>query len=290
MVKYYFFQVCRETNAQGENRTVLHSLEGQTTYEDRSNPDVSIIRALKVQFWNPENYKAVRLPVGAIVGVMHEGCDAKQCKLTKYSRNGVYFYRTEREIFLVSFDSEENYDFIQRAPTAMLLAYSELLSRNRRSRDNGSNETAEQGAQESASDSEIQVAPQTRVDWAELDAIENHLLSETSERDALNKLLTISQIRDRMRGGVAKFSFTKTNGDVRIAYGTRNRDLITRLLGHNDTDERGRDNHDGAHFHYFDVQKRAWRCFCTEEILNVNLTTHITNIETVMAIANTSAA
>ena len=285
MVKYYFFQVCRETNAQGENRTVLHSLEGQTTYEDRSNPDAPIIRALKVQLCNPENSKAVRLPVGAIVGVMHEGCDAKQCKLTKYSRNGVYFYRTEKEIFLVSFDSEENYDFIQRAPEAMLLAYSDLRGHN-----NGSNETAEQGAQESASDSEIQIAPQMRVDWAELDAIENHLLSETNGRDALNKLLMISQIRDRMRGGVAKFSFTKTNGDVRIAYGTRNRDLITRLLGHNDTDERGRDNHDGAHFHYFDVQKRAWRCFCTEEILNVNLTIHITNIETVMTIANTSAA
>ena len=92
-------------------------------------------------------------------------------------------------------------------------------------------------------------------------------MTSDSETRALNKTLQISKLMDRMQHGVAKFSFFKQNGDYREAYGTRNPDIID-TFGTQES-HGGVSVPDGEHFHYFDIGRRAWRCFCVQDFDNL---------------------
>lgn len=286
MVKYYFFRVCREVNAQRQRRTVLHPLPGQTTYDTARNPDSPIDTSYKVQLSNSENGKVVRLPSGTVVGVAHEGALRREVKLNVYSRNDQKFYRTEREVFLV--DGLALTSNIRTADdcNGMLEAYRRLIDRDGDSETSPSEpeHTVRQQAEPAGGQDDVPTTNVTRIDTVELDSIESSLLDSCSERDALGKLLVISQIRDRMRVGVTKFSYTKQNGEHRVAYGTRCARIIGQLGGELH-EEHQPSSHDGAHYHYFDVQRCAWRNFCTEDVQGVSSDMPITSMTTIREIA-----
>ena len=290
MQKFYFFATTRERNAQGETWTLLKPLPGQTTF--LGNDEVPVNENLKVQVPTTENRKVVRIPTGAIVGVKYTGNTHYRIALPLRRRGETNFYRTEQELFLVFSETAlGNPDIISRADDEMMQAFNQL--RNHESQDSttpaastestSSASTAEPAGQTAT---EIPLTPQTRIDNIEIRAIENFLLNTLDERAAILKLLTVSRIKDRMRAGVAKFSFVKQNGDIRIAYGTRN----PALLSHFNTNTEGHlSEPDGNHFNYFDIQRQNWRCFCTPDVKSV-IGEAITNMETIQQIASQPVA
>lgn len=285
MQKFYFFYTLRERNAQGEFWMVVKPFAGQTTYEN--NREVDVRADLKVQLPVGENRKAVRLPAGSILGVKYTGSSKSSVALTLRRRGEVYYYRTDQELFLVSVEGALGApNLIQRADDEMIGAFRELTGRSVNEQSTPHNEESTLRNEESPAattsatstaadgagndDDEIADVVRTRVDNFALRNIEGHLSDCNDERETLAKLLLISKINDRCRCGVAKFSFRKQNGDVRIAYGTRNAEVIAMFQqdGGGNEEER-RNNGDGGHFHYFDIQRQAWRCFCTEDVLSV---------------------
>lgn len=294
MQKFYFFATTRERNAQGEYWTLLKPLSGQTTFQ--GNEEVPVNENLKVQVPATENRKVVRIPTGAIVGVKYTGNTHYRISLPLRRRGETNYYRTEQELFLVRcLGTLGNPDIISQADDEMMQAFHQL--RNHEAQDSTtpatSTESAESASPASTAEpagqtaTEIPLTPQTRVDNIEIRAIENFLLNTLDERAAILKLLTVSRIKDRMRAGVAKFSFVKQNGDVRIAYGTRNPALLS-LFSTNTVDGHLGEP-DGNHFNYFDIQRRSWRCFCTPDVKSV-IGEAITNMETIQQIASQPVA
>lgn len=302
MVKFYFFKVCREMNAQRQYRTVLHPLPGQTTYVNQRETGRPLDTALKVQVASRENSKVCRLVTDTVVGVAIEGRTLRDTKLGIYTRDEQEFYRAEGELLLVDnpYYLSSQVTFIRYASDcypSMMEAYNLLSNSDARGEEAPqAPRTAEESAEAVANTTMpstatvISTAPQRRVDTTELESIESNLLDTLPERETLGKLLIISQIRDRMRIGVAKFSFLKQNGDTRLAYGTRNPDVI-RLCGGDvmEQQERQDGGPDGEHFHYFDVQKRAWRCFCVEDIISVTSEMPIVDTATIRLLSENAA-
>jgi len=299
MTKYYFFKVCREVNAQGECRTVVHALPGQFTYVNLHERNAAIDPAFKVQFTSAETHKIVQLSTGDIIGVKHVGVP-RQAKLNIYTRNDQQFYRTEAEVFTVV-SVFSHVGWIRDADDEMQQAYSHYvasLENNGTASSENDNEAspAPQAEQPdplpdpNGDADEVRAQAETRIDSRRLSSIEDHLMDNMGEFEALGKLLIISQIRDRMRYGVVKFTFMKQNGDVRIAYGTLNQDVISMFqpAGNNHSSS-GNTTADGGHFGYFDVQKRDWRCFCVEDIISFDHNTLIRNKDDIRTLSTQAA-
>lgn len=273
MKAFYFFQITREHNSSNEYRTVLHPLPDQLIYGTQDY----LVPSFKVQLSLHENSKAVRLSSGDIVGVRLESNRLRDLRLSERTRGGVRFYRTEAEIFLVHSAYIPHVPNLNEADSEMLQAYRELISPN------GSDASSEGAQAPEAAAQAVNVNPvephATPARTAqpisfnpdELRSVEDVLRLEMSEREALTKLLTISQIKDRLTIGVARFTFIKQNGDTRIAYGTRNAEVMRHVefIG-NDNRDRDRQQ-DGAHFTYFDIQKKDWRSFCTPDIVSCDV-------------------
>ena len=88
-------------------------------------------------------------------------------------------------------------------------------------------------------------------------------------------------------GGV-RFTYNKQNGDERQAFGTLREDVIREVNPNAFDNARGREessNDDGAHVVYFDLQKRDWRSFCTEDFVAL-VTTRIPKRECLSLAAN----
>ena len=278
MKKFYFFKVVRETNAQNQLRTVAYPLPGQVTnryYSASSN--VPVHEDIKVQFCSTENHKVVQLSAGVIIGVMLESNRARDLFLATYSRNGNNFYRIDNEVRYVE-DPQLGRpcpDFITPADEEMMTAYRALVPAG------APGETAATQAQAATAPSAPTYTPQPEPAATahgtgsqpaavleqpndELERIED-ILSQRYSGNILEQLLQISQLRDRMRLGVAKFTFFKQNGQERVAYGTRRSNLIP-------GERRESNRHsDGAHFYYFDIQRQDWRNFCVEDFKNLEL-------------------
>lgn len=278
MEKYYFFKISTERNDSGQMRKVAHPIPGQTTYVTRNERARPLDPALKVQFELHENSKAVRLPDGVVIGVCHRAERECDTALSIRSRNGVFYYRTEAKLFLVDttdpdLGSSFFSDIIGAADQAMTDAYSRILSAQHRADATASDVSAISSSQQETNANADALSPyvQKRTDMTKLDAIEQSLSQEFGRDECLRKLLMLSQLRDRMRHGVAKFSFIKTNGDTRIAYGTLNPEVIAMFAQQTDNQPYCQigsptDNADGDHIAYFDVQSVGWRSFCTERI------------------------
>lgn len=63
--------------------------------------------------------------------------------------------------------------------------------------------------------------------------------------------------------GVVKFSFTKINGEQRIAIGTRNPDILNAVGGTPKGSAEDRKEQNPTIYCFFDLVKGAWRCFKT---------------------------
>jgi len=283
MTTYYFFKIEREHNASHEYRTVVHPLPGQFTYVNQSHRHEPVDPTLKVQLPNAQNGKACRCSCGDVIGVKLTSDNPHYTKLGLYKRNETKFYRTEGEIYLVHGIGCHN---LQQADDAMMEAYHTLQANTVSAAQASPREQAPIETQPCGAS----LAPRvpTHINTRELSTIEDSLLEDLDEREALNKTLIISQIRDRTYIGVSKFCYVKQNGEIRVAYGTRNPEVI-RLLNGNEQPDNGHSNEpDGAHFNYFDVQRHAWRRFCTSDIKSVQADILITNIGAIRSLAATN--
>lgn len=89
----------------------------------------------------------------------------------------------------------------------------------------------------------------------------------TSSRmvDGISKAILIEQLKKKLRSGqIVKFAYLKSNGDIRVAYGTTNVDFVKdKIRGWGDS----RENY--ATSAYYDLEKGGWRSFRWENLIAV---------------------
>ena len=89
----------------------------------------------------------------------------------------------------------------------------------------------------------------------------------TSSRmvDGISKALLIEQLKKKLRSGlIVKFAYLKSNGEVRIAFGTTNPDFVNdKVCGLGES----RENY--ATTAYYDLEKGGWRSFRWENLIAV---------------------
>lgn len=87
----------------------------------------------------------------------------------------------------------------------------------------------------------------------------------TSSRmvDGISKALLIEQLKRKLRSGqIVKFAYLKSNGDIRVAYGTTNVDFVKdKIRGWGES----RENY--ATTAYYDLEKGGWRSFRWENLI-----------------------
>lgn len=83
--------------------------------------------------------------------------------------------------------------------------------------------------------------------------------------DGISKALLIEQLKRKLRSGqIVKFAYLKSNGDIRVAYGTTNVDFVKdKIRGWGES----RENY--ATTAYYDLEKGGWRSFRWENLIAV---------------------
>lgn len=83
--------------------------------------------------------------------------------------------------------------------------------------------------------------------------------------DGISKALLIEQLKKRLRSGeIVKFAYLKSNGDIRVAYGSTNKELVAdKVYGWGESRETY------ATTAYFDLEKGAWCSFRWENLIAV---------------------
>lgn len=91
------------------------------------------------------------------------------------------------------------------------------------------------------------------------------LRTHTREVDAIGKALLVEQLKKKLHSGkIVKFAYLKSNGEVRIAYGTTHEDFIRdKVAGY------GASRESYATTAYYDLEKGAWRSFRWENLIAV---------------------
>lgn len=272
-MKYYFFKTCAETNAQGETWKVAHALPGQTTKQYYGSDPIPVDTTFKVQFVQAQNTKIVRLPLNTVVGVAVTGPRNRSGFLQTYNRGPVQFYRINDEVFFVeNADDPGHADFgrasINTAPAEMMNAYYALVGRAVPQSASSQGQAVDITSAVASTTVEAEIPDDDANVLGqipdELSRVEDHLSHNVDggEIPILKRLLQVSVIRDGMRKGIMMFAFTKQNGEYRIAYGTRSEAVVRRVS--DSPNDGSRHASDGNHFTYFDIQRKAWRQFCTE--------------------------
>ena len=91
-----------------------------------------------------------------------------------------------------------------------------------------------------------------------------------------NEILTEQEIKDTLASGLCKFTYTKKDGAVREAYGTRNQTVVSE----NNATPNGRGPEKEGTIPYYDVEVNAWRSFKTDSFIEfLNVMKHQPNIE-----------
>lgn len=89
----------------------------------------------------------------------------------------------------------------------------------------------------------------------------------TSSRmvDGISKAILIEQLKKKLRSGqIVKFAYLKTDGSIRIAFGTTNTDFVAdKVCGLGES----RENYFTTA--YYDLEKAAWRSFRWENLIAV---------------------
>lgn len=91
------------------------------------------------------------------------------------------------------------------------------------------------------------------------------LRTHAREADAIGKALLVEQLKKKLHSGkIVKFAYLKSNGEVRIAYGTTHEDFIRdKVAGY------GASRESYATTAYYDLEKGVWRSFRWENLIAV---------------------
>lgn len=83
--------------------------------------------------------------------------------------------------------------------------------------------------------------------------------------DGISKALLIEQLKQKLRSGqIVKFVYLKSNGDIRVAYGTTNADFVKdKVCGW------GVSREEYATTAYYDLESGGWRSFRWENLIVV---------------------
>ena len=83
--------------------------------------------------------------------------------------------------------------------------------------------------------------------------------------DGISKAILIEQLKKKLRSGqIVKFAYLKSNGDIRVAYGTTNADFVKdKVCGWGES----RENY--ATTAYYDLERGGWRSFRWENLIAV---------------------
>ena len=83
--------------------------------------------------------------------------------------------------------------------------------------------------------------------------------------DGISKALLVEQLKQKLRSGqIVKFVYLKSNGDIRVAYGTTNADFVKdKVCGWGESRERY------ANTAYYDLESGGWRSFRWENLIAV---------------------
>ena len=77
----------------------------------------------------------------------------------------------------------------------------------------------------------------------------------------------IEDLKNQMIEGFCHFTFKKVNGEIRDAYGTRAADIIEKYDVESKTKSVNKSSGFNGTFAYFDMVKRAWRCFRIDALI-----------------------
>ena len=85
------------------------------------------------------------------------------------------------------------------------------------------------------------------------------------EIDGISKAILIEQLKNKLKSSkIVKFAYLKSNGEVRIAFGTTNPDFVKdKVCGWGESRE------SYATTAYFDLEKCGWRSFRWENLIAV---------------------
>lgn len=85
------------------------------------------------------------------------------------------------------------------------------------------------------------------------------------EVDGISKAILIEQLKNKLKSDkIVKFAYLKSNGEVRIAFGTTNPDFVKdKVCGWGES----RENY--ATTAYFDLEKCGWRSFRWENLIAI---------------------
>lgn len=255
MVNFFFFRSEIRRNAQGEMRTVLRAVPGQTTFNLRSRSLVPVRTDLHVQADSASLGRIVREPIGTVYGIRISGTTAHKASLKVYHRNDTDYYRAD--------DCVRESDF----PEDMAAAWRVVsATREPELNMNASPEADRQPRPEILEGAYVNdrlSAGREFVATIKAHAGENGLTD--------SEIIALSRLNDRLAAGVVSFGYIKnSDGSLRAAVGTRNREVIERVAGSENADgERGSGAFDGTHISYFDLQRRAWRSFTANNLVDV---------------------
>jgi len=274
MEKYYFFRTVRNGGF-----LKLRALPGQTTYLDYSHQNSPVNIEWDVQSEREARTIQCAYPEGTIFGACLTGSSLRSVKLLVHSRNGVSHYRLEGSLTYPL--SVTRFTDPSHAPSQEMLRQWNVFSLQ-----NGGQRTAEPATSApQAAQPSMECSTLLRL----ASAPESYIRSMTifvEGSDRQGNLLKLSQLRDRMLVGVAKFSYRKQNGDVRVAYGTKIPEFIRNFPGCSVQAPSSSSQDTGAHFRYFDIQRRDWRCFCVADFIGTDESVLITNTDRLADIPN----
>ena len=85
------------------------------------------------------------------------------------------------------------------------------------------------------------------------------------EIDGISKAVLVEQLKEKLKSGkIGKFAYLKSNGEVRVAFGTTNPDFVKdKVCGWGESRE------SYATTAYFDLEKCGWRSFRWENLIAV---------------------
>lgn len=266
MTKIYFFKTVRENGF-----IKLRALPAQTTYYGYRDINHAVDVNLNVQCTTEARHLQCAYGEGYVFAAKVNGASERATKLSVYSRNGVQFYRLDAMTWPVWYlngnCSVSYHDENDMPPRDVCEAFA--VYRNTVLDPHARLAAPAAGYSQAASSPAVQGNDQTLIRLAMLDEDEINAMAAYVDtgRPLKPTLLKLSTLRDLMAVGVAKFEFIKQNGDHRTAYGTRRPDIISRCPNADGNADRTRD---GAHFNYYDMQRRDWRCFCVHDFVDID--------------------
>ncbi len=227
-----------------------------------------------------------------VFGVKMEGSSRRQVRLMAYTDRGRTYYKASGIVPLLDAGNEEietdpNAYRTNREGTRIYPNEEMIREFHAYMRRIGAERGPEAASAPAEPDDEFPVVTAGRMH--KVQNIGNHLLDTCSRGDRVHFIkYSISLLLDLMAMGGVRFTYNKQNGDERQAFGTLREDVIREVNPNAFDNARGREessNDDGAHVVYFDLQKRDWRSFCTEDFVAL-VTTRIPKRECLSLAAN----